>query len=78
MSYRPTPSQLAHWDQAHTEASGLLDGLIKAHRAELAESGERREVCMGGLASFLGQSDPGTLACVLAVAVDRLTEQEAT
>jgi len=76
--YKPQPIEMAHFDQAHAAASQTLDDLIAIHRDELAAPGETREVSIVGLSVFLlGGSDAESLATLLAIAVDRLADQEA-
>lgn len=72
--HKPEPIEMARYDQAHAEAANTLDALIRVHREEITESGEKRELCIVGLSVYLlGGSDAESLASLLALAVDRLT-----
>lgn len=76
-SDQPTPGQLFHFDQAHAQASEVVDELITAHRDELAD-GNNREISIAGLATYLERhSDAVSLAQFLAVAIDRLADGDA-
>lgn len=81
MSHKPTPADLARYDQAHASTTQYLDVLVSALR-DLIEQGIPRPVAVVGLAMEILEPGPdadsrirfdqGDLAQLLAVAVDRL------
>lgn len=70
---RPSPAELARFDQSWAEVNRRLDDLIAAHRDALAAEAGAREVDVVGLGVFLHQNtDHEAASELLAVAIDRL------
>lgn len=77
--YKPTPAQLADFDQRHAGMVKLLNVLVNAHREAVANSGEGRPLCISGLALYLMQETEEVergglegLASFCAVAIDHI------
>lgn len=72
-SERPTPSQLADFDQKWTEVNHTLDHLIDVHRAVLTEAVAAPEVDIVGLGAWLRDFiEHEAAAELLAAAIHRL------
>lgn len=71
-----TPRQLAHNDQVLADVHARIDGLIAIHRSVLADGDLHPQVALAGFAAQLELHDPATLAKLLAVAIDRLTQHQ--
>lgn len=77
MSQQPTPGQVAHNDQILAVVNGGLDGLIRLHREVTTAGDMHPQVLLAGLSTYLERNlGPADMAQVLAVAIDRLMNQQ--
>lgn len=78
MIEQPTAQQLAHNDQALAETNARINALIQIHRTALADDDMHPQVALAGFAGYLEKhSNASSLAQFLAVAIDRLSREDA-